>query len=141
VFALWNGMAHLPGAPRAIRNPAVRTVALFGAFERPWRVPAEVASGDVANLRRSDVPRAQRAVADRQFTGGRAISVPVTIALATRDPLIRRRDLTLSELPPHTRLSTLRGTGHVPTWDDPDAVAALIVETSARHRSRSVTRR
>jgi pimeloyl-ACP methyl ester carboxylesterase len=131
LFGLWRLSTRIPGAGRAARNPALRTVALLGAFGRPWRVPADVAEADVANFRHGDLRRTMRATYGRRFTGGRGIDVPVTVVLGTRDPLIRRRDLDLSVVPAGLRLATLRGAGHVPTWDDPDAVAAFIASTAA----------
>jgi pimeloyl-ACP methyl ester carboxylesterase len=131
LFALWIGMARLPGSPSAIRNRIVRSIALAGAFGRPWRIPADVAADDAANLRRCDIKRTMHSVAGRRFPDGTAITAPVTVVLGTRDPLIRARDLDLAQLPIHTRVTTLPGVGHVPTWDDPDAVTATILATTA----------
>jgi pimeloyl-ACP methyl ester carboxylesterase len=131
LFGYWNRWTRIPGAGRAARNPVLRTVALVGAFGRPWRVPADVAEADVSCFRGGDLRRTMRATYGRRLTGGRSIAVPVTVVLGTRDPLIRRRDLDMSLVPAGLRLTTLRGAGHVPTWDDPDAVAALVVSTAA----------
>jgi len=132
LFAWWRALAHLPGSVAAARHPAARAVALAGAFGRPWKIPAEVAAGDVRNLRACDISRTMRALNAVGFTDGQTITAPVTVALGGRDPLIRRRDLDLARLPPQTRLITLRGVGHVPTWDDPDAVASTIDGTTHR---------
>jgi len=129
LFAWWQALANLPGAPAAVRNPVLRTVALAGAFGRPWRIPPAIATGDVRNLRSSDMAGTMRALGGTRFTDGRGITVPLTVVLGSRDPLIRRRDLDLAQLPPHARVITLRGIGHVPTWDDPDAIASTITET------------
>jgi pimeloyl-ACP methyl ester carboxylesterase len=137
LFGLWGLSVRIPGAALAVRNPIVRTIALAGLFSRPWRIPAGIAQGDAANLRDGDIRRTMRATLGRHFTGGQNIDVPLTIVLGTLDPLIRRRDLDLSQLPADLRLITMKGAGHVPTWGEPDAAAALIRATAAavRHPS------
>jgi pimeloyl-ACP methyl ester carboxylesterase len=133
-FALWTTEPRLPGADTAIRNPVVRTVALFGLFGRPWRIPAGVAAGDSANLRNSDFARTMAATRGRRLTGGASITSPVTVVFGSRDPLIRRRETDFGQLPPQTTTVTRRGLGHVPTWDDPDFVASTIERTAGpRH--------
>ena len=132
LFASWQALASLPGAAAAVRNPVVRTVALAGAFGRPWKIPPEIAAGDVRNLRSSDMAGTMSALGSSRFTNGAEITVPVTVALGSRDPLIRRRDLDPAQLPPQARVVTLRGIGHVPTWDDPDTIASIITDTTRR---------
>ena len=63
------------------------------------------------------------------FEHAELVDVPVTIAWGELDrtvgrPSRRRR-------PPGARYVERPGWGHVPTWDDPDGVAELILETSA----------
>jgi len=132
LFAWWQALARLPGSARLSRNPVLRTAALAGAFGRPWKIPPDIAAGDVLNLRGADMAATMRALAGTRFTRGHALTVPVTVTLGSRDPLIRHRDLDLAQLPPHSRVITLRGVGHVPTWDAPDTVAAIITETAHR---------
>ena len=54
------------------------------------------------------------------------IEVPVTLAWGELDRLVTppRR------VPPGWRSFVLRGCGHVPTWDDPEQVAGLILQAS-----------
>lgn len=64
----------------------------------------------------------------RQFENGNEITAPVTVAFGSRDRVLlpgvaRRRD----ELPDQTRWATLSGCGHVPMFDDPDAVVELLL--------------
>lgn len=64
------------------------------------------------------------------------LDVPTTVAFGSRDFLLVRRSRFLDQLPPGTRVGALPGCGHVPMYDDPDAVAALITESargSERH--------
>jgi pimeloyl-ACP methyl ester carboxylesterase len=72
-----------------------------------------------------------RGLEQRSFRDGAAIDVPVTVAFGTRDrvllpPLARRRD----ELPTQSRWVKLAGCGHIPMFDDPAAVATLLLESS-----------
>ena len=122
MFTVWRALAHLPGAAGAVRNPVVRTLALAGAFGRPWKIPPDVAAGDVLNLRRCDMSRTMQALAGERFTGGQTMTAPLTVVLGGRDPLIRRRHLDLAQLPPQTAVIRLPGAGHVPTWDAPEAI-------------------
>jgi pimeloyl-ACP methyl ester carboxylesterase len=131
LFGLWRLSVRIAGVGIAVRSPIVRTIGFVGLFGRPWRIPPEVAQADAANLRDGGISRTMFPTLGRSFTGGQDIDVPVTVVLGARDPLIRRRDLDLSQLPAGVRLTVLKGAGHVPTWDDPDAVTSLI-DTTAR---------
>ena len=60
------------------------------------------------------------------------IKVPVTVGWAEYDRLVRNRPLRDGILPRNFRQVELLGCGHVPTWDDPELVARVILEgTSA----------
>lgn len=77
LFGWWQALANSPGAVRAVRNPLLRTIALAG------------------------MQRTMRALAGTRLDRGATITVPVTVVLGSRDPLIRRRDLDTAQLPPH----------------------------------------
>lgn len=62
------------------------------------------------------------------FEGIERVSVPVTLAWAERDRVVSRPKTT----PAGVRTLLLRGCGHVPTWDDPEQVAALLLEASSK---------
>ncbi|HEX7794729.1 MAG TPA: alpha/beta hydrolase [Vicinamibacterales bacterium] len=66
------------------------------------------------------------------FTGGRDISVPVTVAFGDRDFILPKRSRCRAELPAHTRWIEKRGWGHVPMWVDPLGVSQVILEGIAR---------
>ena len=51
------------------------------------------------------------------------LQVPLTIAWAEFDRLVRNRPLPDGVLPQGVRQLVLPGCGHVPTWDDPELVA------------------
>jgi pimeloyl-ACP methyl ester carboxylesterase len=62
----------------------------------------------------------------------RLAGVPITIAWAEKDRLLLpRQQFRAARVLPHARLSPLRGCGHVPTSDDPVAVARVILEGTA----------
>jgi pimeloyl-ACP methyl ester carboxylesterase len=131
-FALWVGGARRMGpAAGLLRFRLVRTLGLYGLFGRPWRVPADIAIGDARNLAASAFDETFEAGVGHRFEGGRSIDVPVTVAWCTRDPLFDATRCTVAELPEHTRVVTLGGCGHVPTWDDPPLVLETIRSTIA----------
>jgi pimeloyl-ACP methyl ester carboxylesterase len=58
---------------------------------------------------------------------------PTTIAWGEKDRLLlyRPQSARAREQIPGARHVALRGCGHIPTWDDPEQVARVILETSA----------
>jgi pimeloyl-ACP methyl ester carboxylesterase len=60
------------------------------------------------------------------FSGVEQIRVPVTLAWAELDRLVRRPH----ETAPGWRTLVLHGCGHIPTWDDPKQVARLLLQAS-----------
>jgi pimeloyl-ACP methyl ester carboxylesterase len=76
-----------------------------------------------------------RAVASGGFTGGDQIDVPVTIAWGEKDYLLLRRQAQrAARLIPRARVTILQGCGHVPTYDDPEQVAQILLEGSSGAR-------
>jgi pimeloyl-ACP methyl ester carboxylesterase len=55
------------------------------------------------------------------------ISAPLTLAWPDHDRLVARP----SAVPATAREVVLRDCGHMPTWDDPEQVAAVLLEGSA----------
>src|SRR5262245_43468167 len=49
----------------------------------------------------------------------KSIKVPITLAWAEHDTLVRNRPLPTRVLPRRVEQVELPGCGHVPTWDDP----------------------
>ena len=67
-----------------------------------------------------------------RFTGGAALSVPIHLLLAANDRLLPPGDNSCStELPPHATWGLLPECGHAPQWDNPAALAAAILRTTA----------
>jgi pimeloyl-ACP methyl ester carboxylesterase len=118
-----------PLLPLITRTARGRRLALGGTIARPERVPP----AEALHLARSyayapgfdavnDAMRAGR------FTGLADIRVPVTLAWPEHDRLVKPP----RALPPAVRSVVLRGCGHLPAWDDPEQVAAVLVSGSER---------
>jgi pimeloyl-ACP methyl ester carboxylesterase len=60
------------------------------------------------------------------FSGVEQIRVPVTLAWAELDRLVRRP----RETAPGWRTLVLHDCGHIPTWDDPEQVARVLLRAS-----------
>ena len=61
------------------------------------------------------------------FSGAERIEVPVTLAWGALDRLVSPP----RQAPPGWATRVLRDCGHIPTWDDPEQVSRLLLETSA----------
>ena len=73
------------------------------------------------------------ATARRRFLVTAPIEAPVTVAFGSRDLLLLpHQSRHLDQLPPGTRVEALPGCGHVPIADDPGAVTAQILRSTAR---------
>jgi pimeloyl-ACP methyl ester carboxylesterase len=63
-----------------------------------------------------------------QFSDDREIDVPVTVAWGAKDRLLLPRQARrAAQAIPRARVLMLPGCGHVPTWDDPEQVAQVIL--------------
>jgi len=119
----------LPNAPRTRLGRAFAASQVSG---HPFRVPYQPAHDTVHAMAEAPGFRETlRALEKERFTGGDAITVPVTVAFGTRDRVLlprvaRHRD----QLPAQTRWVRLRGCGHVPMVDDPAATADLLLQAS-----------
>jgi pimeloyl-ACP methyl ester carboxylesterase len=114
-------------------GPARRTLAYWHLAARPWRIPADEAAGAMRNLARSPGFEATlEAIEDHNF-GGPTLDCPVTVAWGDKDRLLiySRQSARARRLLPDARHVTLHGCGHVPTWDDPEQVARVLLEGSA----------
>jgi pimeloyl-ACP methyl ester carboxylesterase len=117
-----------PFAGLATRNDALRRLILAGSVGHPERVPPAAAARLVrAYAAAPDFPAVNAAMRAGHFTELAEIDVPVTLAWPQRDRLVGRP----RALPRHVRNVTLTDCGHIPTWDDPDAVATVLLEGSA----------
>jgi pimeloyl-ACP methyl ester carboxylesterase len=64
----------------------------------------------------------------------KSIKVPITLAWAEHDTLVRNKPLPAKLLPKGVEQVVLPGCGHVPTWDDPDLVARVVLAGVRRKR-------
>lgn len=122
------GRALLPVLPLLMRSGRARRLLLQSSVGHPERVPPAAA----ARLARSYVTSpgfegANAAMRAAVFSGVEQIRVPVTLAWAELDRLLRRP----RETAPGWQTLTLQGCGHIPTWDDPDQVARVLLRASS----------
>ena len=64
----------------------------------------------------------------------KSIKVPMTLAWAEHDSLVRNRPLPEKLLPKDVEQVVLPDCGHVPTWDDPELVARVVLAGARRTR-------
>ncbi|MGN2635362.1 alpha/beta fold hydrolase [Nocardia takedensis] len=124
-----------PLIPKVLETAAGRTAFLYLVFAKPWAVDPQVAL-DTANGA-AQAPAFTDALASfdtARLDESRAAltDIPVTIAWGDRDVLLtystqsRRARTAL----PEARHVTLRGSGHTPFYDDPEACAQVLLETA-----------
>jgi pimeloyl-ACP methyl ester carboxylesterase len=121
--------AALPALPALVRSAAGRRVALAASVKDAERVPPEAALRLVRAYATApgfaDVNDAMRA---GRFAGLEHIRVPVTLIWPQFDRLVGRP----AHLPATVRNVGLPGAGHLPMWDAPERVAALLLSGSSR---------
>jgi pimeloyl-ACP methyl ester carboxylesterase len=121
------GRALLPVLPALLRSAAGRRLVLRGSVARPERVPPHAATRLVRSyLRSPGYEGANSAMRAEVFAGVEDIRVPVTLAWAEHDRVVARPRTRV----PDWRTVILHGCGHIPTWDDPDQVARLLLLSS-----------
>jgi len=114
-------------------GPVRRTLAFGHLAARPWRIPADEATGAMQNLARSPGFEATLEALDGHTFGGHTPECPVTVAWGEKDRLLlySRQSARARRLLPDARHVTLHGCGHVPTWDDPEQVARVLLDGSS----------
>jgi len=119
-----------PIAPSLLGNRLVRTLMLAQAHGRPWRLSGEAA------VRNSRTLIAAPAFFD-QIDAAKEYRVaefdpvpasPITIAWGKRDWLLPRTQFRRAKrILPYANFISLPGCGHVPTADDPELIAGVIL--------------
>lgn len=124
-----------PVAPLLFGNRLGRTIALWQATARPWRMSSEAAvHGARAMAQAPAFKSTVRAARDYRFAGPLE-HLPVTIGWGTRDRLLLQRQAKRAQqLLPGARFVPLPGCGHVPMTDDPEQVATLLLDGSTISR-------
>lgn len=123
-------------APRSdalMASKPVRVLSMKAFFNRPERIPAADAAVTWRGVHDATwFDETLPAILAERFSGGEQITVPVTIAWGEQDHLLIPRQARRAQRAiPHARVLTLPGCGHVPTYDDPEAVARVLLEGSA----------
>ena len=122
-----------PSIPALARTAAGRVALFSQIYGRPWRLSPEEALAAVdAFLDGPAFDAVLEASGHYRFGAGDELrGVPVTIAWGTRDALlIPRQAARASRMLPWAQHVALKGCGHVPCHDDPDAVAAVLLAGS-----------
>jgi pimeloyl-ACP methyl ester carboxylesterase len=122
-----------PVAPALARSGVGRSVVLGQMHARPWRLSADETLASIdAFVDAPWVEPALEAFGRYRFHDGDELrGVPVTVAWGTRDALlIPRQAARARRMLPWARHVALRGCGHLPFHDDPDAVAAVLIAGS-----------
>ena len=121
-----------PRADRLCASPLIRTLTFSQVVAKPRMLGAADAAASVRAL--AEAPwfdDTLPAIAEDRFAGGEAIQVPVTIGWGAKDRLLLpRQGRRAVRMIPGARLVTLTGCGHVPTYDDPEQVARVLLDGS-----------
>jgi pimeloyl-ACP methyl ester carboxylesterase len=119
--------ALAPAAPRLARSVAARTLLSSHVATRPWRIPAQ----DTAHWTRmcAQAPAFWDLLDALDGWRAPAPACPTTIAWGERDRLLifSRQAPRARRRMPGARHVVLRGCGHVPTWDDSEQVARVVL--------------
>jgi pimeloyl-ACP methyl ester carboxylesterase len=119
-------------AEALVARPRFRRLALGQFAEQPERISPPAAVDTIRALARAPwFDQTLPAITREQFSNGSGISVPVTIAWGERDRLLLPHQAARAgRAIPTARVLTLRGCGHVPTYDDPEQVAGVLLDGS-----------
>ena len=125
---LMSPVAHVVAA-----TPVGRTMLFAQVMARPWRMPAQEAVSALRALAGANVfEETLELLTSDRFSDGAGITIPTTIAWGERDwLLIPRQAHRAARAVPRARSITLHGCGHVPTWDDPEQVARVLLDGSS----------
>jgi pimeloyl-ACP methyl ester carboxylesterase len=116
-----------PALPALLRSERGKHAALGSTIARPQQVPYDAALALVRAY--ADAPGFEAANAGMRagrFDGLERIRVPLTLAWPEFDRLVSRP----RNVPATAREFILRGCGHMPTWDDPEQVAKVLLAGS-----------
>ena len=131
-----------PAAPLLARSTAASRMLLRGAVREPGRIAPEEA---VHKLKAYAGCRVLRPLLEdacgRRAEGFDSIVCPVLVAWGDRDAVLpfAQSERFLDALP-EARLVGLPGLGHLPMWEEPERLAALVLEHTRPRESREAVR-
>jgi len=101
--------------------------------------PERLSGGEAEAIARAYVTAPAYEEASALMRAGRieelkGIKTPVTLAWGEHDTLVRNKPLPDKLVPKRVEQVLLPGCGHVPTWDDPDLVARVVLAGARRKR-------
>ena len=123
-----------PHAELLTRTAAGRTLLFAQVFARPWALAPDAAADTLRTLAGADafLPTLESTLGSDRASGLEQIRCPATIAWGTRDLLLfPRQGPRFVRAIPGAELRPLPGLGHVPMFDDPEATARVVLETTA----------
>jgi len=122
-----------PRADRISASPLMRQLTWSQFVAHPRKLGAADAAASARALAAAPwFDDTLPAILAKPFTGGERIEVPVTIAWAEKDRLLLPRQAPrAARAVPGARLVMLTDCGHVPTYDDPEQVARVLLEGSS----------
>jgi pimeloyl-ACP methyl ester carboxylesterase len=127
---LARGLA--PVAAGLAGSPVLRTVLTSHVAARPWRIPP----GDAALWTRmcAEAPSFWALLRSAPTWNVEPPACSTTVAWGERDRLLifSRQAPRARRMLPAARHVTLTGCGHIPTWDDPEQVARVLLKASSR---------
>jgi len=119
--------------PALSRHTAGLALTYGAIVNRPSRMTAEQAAGDMAAFLAAHDALAAVLAELAPFTGQIRRGIPVTIAWGTKDRLLRPPQVLVAKARlPQARIRPLPGCGHVPMTDDPALVADVLLQGSGR---------
>jgi pimeloyl-ACP methyl ester carboxylesterase len=128
-FARAAARVVAPIAPLLMRPEGMRRRALASQIRHTERMTAAEAAGIIRGYAWADGYVESSTLMRGNVVGDiSAIDVPVTLAWAEYDTLVRRKPL--NALPASVRQLVLPDCGHIPTWDAPELVTRVIRETA-----------
>ncbi len=126
------GRALLPALSALVRTRRGRHALLRGSVGYPERVPPAAAARLVrAYVTAPAYEAANTEMRSAVFSGAEQIEVPVTLAWGDLDRLVTPP----RSAPAGWATRVLHDCGHIPTWDDPQQVAELLLEASGADRA------
>jgi pimeloyl-ACP methyl ester carboxylesterase len=134
--SLWAGVRAArrlgPHADALLRSRPARILAVGQYIAHPtWMTPADAAANLRALAAAPWFDETLPTINGGHFADGAGIKVPVTISWGDRDRVLPPRQVwSAARAIPRARFVPLPGCGHIPTYDDPELVARVMLEAS-----------